>query len=130
MGYIVAEAILTNRLAAEEVMDEMVTLLKWDIFLLLGGFALIVFYRILTGGINLQGLLWEKNGESAYSSGRTQSLVVTLAFAVIYLGLVAKNPDPTKLPEVPQEMLLVLGGSNLVYLGQKAYNLLSKLAQS
>lgn len=111
-------------------MDELVTFLKWDIFLLLGGFALIVFYRMLTGSINLQGLLWEKNGESAYSSGRIQSLVVTLAFAVIYLGLVAKNPDPTKLPEVPQEMLLVLGGSNLVYLGQKAYNLLSKLTQS
>ena len=108
----------------------MASFLRWELGLLMGGFAVAVFYKMLTGRINMKGLLWEKNGGSDFSSGRVQSLVVTLGFAFTYFALVANNPDPTKLPEFPQAMLLVLGGSNLAYLGQKAYNLLSKMARS
>lgn len=105
----------------------MVTLLAWEMRLFLGGLAAIVFYQMLTGRINLQGLLWEKNGAAEYSWGRVQLLFFTVIFAFIYIGKVMQMQDLNQLPEIRPEMLALLGGSNLVYLGQKMYNLLRGL---
>jgi hypothetical protein len=100
----------------------MITLLRWEMGLFLGGLAAIVFYQMLTGRINLQGMLWEKNGATDYSWGRVQLLFFTIIFAFIYIGKVLQ--DPTRFPEIPQALLVLLGGSNLGYLGQKTYNLI------
>ena len=95
--------------------------LKWEMTLLLAGFALIIFCQILSGRINTNGLLEEKNGKGELSWGRVQLLLFTFIFAFIYLFQVLDHP--TQFPEIPQEWLLLLGGSNLVYLGEKTYNL-------
>jgi NADH:ubiquinone oxidoreductase subunit H len=114
-----------NGVAKKEVMDAMVTFLKWEIGLLWAAFALVIFYQMLTGRINLTGLLREKKGAADFSPGRVQLLFFTFIFALAYIANVMKNP--CKLPDLPQEMVWVLGGSNLTYLGLKAYNLLPGL---
>ncbi len=103
----------------------MATLLQWEFTLLLGGLAAIVFYQILTGGINTQGLLWEKDGKGNYSAGRVQLLFFTLIFALMYIGKVMQHP--TRFPDIPQDFLVILGASNTAYLGQKAFKLLRQV---
>ena len=102
----------------------MTTLLQWEFKLILGGFAAIVFYQLLTGRINTGGLLREKDGTANFSWGRVQLLFFTLVFALRYLGKVMQNP--TGLPDIPQDILVLLGSSNAFYLGQKAFNLLRR----
>ena len=106
----------------EDKVESLPILLRWEFGLLLGGLSAIVFYQMLTGRINMQGLLWEKNGATNYTWGRVQLLFFTFIFALIYVCKVMQHPD--QLPKIPQEILTLLAGSNLVYLGQKTYNLL------
>lgn len=106
-------------------METLQTLLQWEFGFLLGGLAAIVFYQMLTGGINTDGLFLEKNGAGDYSWGRVQLLFFTFIFAFIYIGKVMQ--DPTHLPDIRPEFLALLGGSNLAYLGQKTYHLLQEL---
>ena len=103
-------------------MATLVTVLNWEFGLLMGALAFVVLFQMLTGRINLQGLLWEKDGTTDFSPGRVQFLIFTLIFAFAYVGKVMH--DPLKLPEISQEMLWILGGSNVTYLGLKGYNLL------
>jgi hypothetical protein len=103
-------------------MDKVATLLQWELSLLLVGLGVIVFYQMLTGRINTRGLLWEKDGAANYSWGRVQLLFFTLIFALMYVGKVIQSSNG--FPDVPQELLVLLGGSNSAYLGQKAFNLL------
>ena len=103
-------------------MDILVTFLQWEIGLFLGALALIIFCQILSGRINTRGLLQEKNGQGGLSGGRLQLLLITIIFALTYLFQIMNHP--TRFPEIPQEWLLLLGGSNVVYLGEKTYNLI------
>jgi hypothetical protein len=100
----------------------MATFLRWELSLFLVGLAVIVFYQLLTGRINTKGLLCEKDGTGNFSAGRVQLLFFTLIFGLMYLGKVIQ--DPAGFPDIPEEMLVLLGGSNAAYLGQKAFDLL------
>ncbi len=99
----------------------------------------IVVYQMLTGKINVYGLLTVKDpaagaggpGDAPPAAGapprtlsptRVQLLVLTVAGAFTYLSLVAEA-DPGTLPEVPPELLLVFGGSASIYLGGKSLGL-------
>ena len=83
----------------------------------LGVLLAIVSYQLVTGKISTAGMLSDKE-EGGVSPGRVQLLVVTLFAALYYLVLTSDNPK--QLPEMPSELLLILGGSNLLYLGGKA----------
>jgi hypothetical protein len=107
--------------AEKEVMGLMGAFLKWEMTLFMGVFALIIFYQILSGEINTSGLLEEKDGKGELSWGRVQLLLFTFIFAFIYLFQVIDHPS--QFPDIPQEWLVLLGGSNLAYLGEKTYNL-------
>ena len=102
----------------------MLSLLQIEIWVLLIGLAIIVSYRMLTGTINTNGLLHDKGGGRGFSPVRLQLLLSTLAFAVYYIGLVLTIKKPADFPRVPQEMLLLLGGSHLFYLGSKTVGLI------
>jgi len=102
----------------------MPTLLLIEIWVLLLGLAIIVSYRMLTRAINMNGLLHDKGGSGGFSPMRLQLIVSTLAFGIYYVGLVLTMKEPGSLPRVPQEMLLLLGGSHLFYLGSKTFALL------
>lgn len=102
-------------------MDTLVAFLCFEIWFLLIGLMLIVIYQILTGKINTKRMLFEKNGSCSYSPGRVQLLLLTLISVFYYILEVINNP--TQFPKIPQELLLILGGSNIIYLVSKAYSL-------
>lgn len=97
-----------------------------EIWLFLVSLASIVFYLILTGKINIKGLLLEKSQSPTYSWQKVQLLVITLVGVVFYLVEVKHSLSSGKLPQVSEELLLILGGSNVFYLGSKFYSLLTR----
>jgi hypothetical protein len=87
-------------------------LLAW-----LASLAAILAFRMLTGEIPLGGIL--TTGGDGINPERLQSLLVT-CFVVIFLiveipGAFARR----SLPDIPQALLVLLGGSNGLYLGGK-----------
>jgi len=96
---------------------------RYEIWLLILGLIFVVGYQLLTGRINTKKLLHNKTTDRP-SPGRVQLLMLTLVGALYYLLRTAD--DPQKLPEIPNELLLILGGSNLVYLTGKASSFYSQ----
>jgi hypothetical protein len=89
------------------------------LFVLVG----LVSYKLLTGEINNVGLLSDKTTQQM-SPARVQLLMTTL-LGVGYFCLSLFDPkNAGKLPDVPQEFLLLLGGSHSLYLGSKSLPLL------
>jgi hypothetical protein len=105
-----------------------------EVVLFLGGFAAIIAYRLLTGGINTRYLFYGKrnDGTRYFSPERVQLLVFTLGTAIMYLLKVANSvkagtpPAQLQLPDIPTVTLAMLGGSHAIFLGGKAYNMLLK----
>jgi hypothetical protein len=88
----------------------------------------IIAVRLLTGSINTTGLLRSKSPQrdESISPARVQLLIFTLATAGSYLTQILKLRGTLQLPDVPQNTLIALGGSNGLYLGTKAYAFLSR----
>lgn len=95
-------------------------ILLFESWALLGGFALVIGYQMLTGRINMKGLLLDKKTKM-FSPGRIQLLVFTIGFAMYFLSNISMQ-DPY-FPEIPEEVLWLLGASQSGYLGFKAKNL-------
>ena len=110
----------------------LVSLARWGIIIVFGGFTAVVLFRILTGSISLSGLLTGvlSDGTSGFSLGRAQLLLFTAVSAIYYLVQVVQNPVSTSLPDIPPGLLLVLGGSQSLYLVGKARTLLSNRKNS
>ena len=94
-----------------------------DTWILLAGLAIIIAYRMLTGSINTKGLLKDKDGGTGFSPARLQLLISTVTFSCYYIAQVVRHADKGEFPPVPREMLMVLGGSHLFYLGTKSFKL-------
>lgn len=88
----------------------------------------IIAVRLLTGSINTTGLLRSKSPQrdESISPARVQLLIFTLVTAGSYLTQVLTLRGTLQLPDVPQNTLIALGGSNGLYLGTKAYAFLSR----
>jgi len=94
------------------------------------GFFAIVAWKIMTGEISLSYLLdgdvRDPNHPSGFSTqastGRAQSLLVTIVVAGYYLLQVIH--DPRQLPALSPWMVGALGGSQAIYLGEKLQALL------
>ena len=99
----------------------LVRLATYGAIFLIGGFAAVVAWKILSGGISLDGLLDGSGpgGARAFSAGRLQLLIVTVVSAAQYLSAVWHNPHRDSLPPVPQGLLAVQAASSLFYLGGK-----------
>lgn len=100
-------------------------LVFWETLILLGGFFGVIFWKILTGGISLQYMLYADTpqGGTTFSPGRAQAMMVTLIVAVQYLLQAISHP--TAFPQIPEFWVIALAGSHAVYLGGKARSLLS-----
>lgn len=94
------------------------------IWVSLGALAAIVALGLMTGSINTRYLFYgqRKNGQRYFSSGRVQLLLITLWVALNYLLSVLNAPHIRDLPDVDKDTLALLGGSQLLYLGGKAYS--------
>jgi hypothetical protein len=99
-------------------METLVIFVRYEVWLLLGAFSFIVGYQLLTGKINTHGLLLGKHARNRFSPARVQLLVFTLAGVASCLTQLLNHP--TKLPEMPQELMVVVGEGNLFYVGSKA----------
>jgi len=93
----------------------------------------MVLYRMLTGRINTQYLLYGQKPDGAHylSPERVQLMIFTLWVALTYLldtyeTQVVHLPPGTKpaLPEVPVKTLTLLGASHMIYLAGKVYSML------
>jgi hypothetical protein len=112
-------------------MGFLVATADWQAVLLLGGFFAVVLWKLFTGRIPLRGLLdgdvRDPNSPDGFSSeasaGRVQSITVTLFVALWYLLQVIQNPK--EFPRLPDAMVGVLAGSQMLYLGGKARAMLS-----
>ena len=105
-------------------------LLQLELAIFLFGLAALVFYRLVTGGINLSGLLYQVDpvtGVRGFSPARVQLLVVTLLGAGYYVIQVAS--DPSHLPDIPTELLALQGGSGVLYLGFKAFRVFQMISK-
>ena len=91
-----------------------------EIKIVIGLMAAMVVYKLLTGKINIRGLLGD--GKSPVTVARLQSLIGTMTVAFMYLQEFSKQP--VDMPPVTTEMLAIFGGSQTLYLGGKATGLL------
>ena len=91
---------------------------RYEAIVLLAAFACVIVYQFLTGAITLRGVLCEKTkaGVGAISAARVQLLLFTLAMAFYLLSQVIKV---RAFPEIETKWLLLLGGSNSVFLSAK-----------
>lgn len=99
-------------------MEVLADVARLEAYVLLGGFALVVAYKLLTGRINMAGIFSDKVTREP-SPGRVQMLFFTVVGAGYYLMLVLEQASSGSLPDVPMELLLLVGGSQLFYLGAK-----------
>jgi hypothetical protein len=104
----------------------LVAFVRFEIWALITALMLVVGYQLLAGRINTKKLLFDKTNNHR-SPGRVQLLMLTLVGALSYLLMTVD--DPKNLPEVPTELLLIMGGSNLVYLTGKASSSFPSLFQ-
>jgi hypothetical protein len=107
-------------------MESLIIFVRYEIWALIAGLLFIVGYQLLTGRINMKKLLFDKT-TNRRSPGRVQLLMLTLVGALSYLLMTVD--DPNKLPKVPRELLLLIGGSNFVYLTGKVYSTFPSLFQ-
>lgn len=110
-------------------MVQLTHLVKWEVLLFLLALTAAVTVQLLTGEINTRQLLYgrisgrrRKEDQYYFSPERVQLLIFTLAAALHYVALVFTNSQPGRFPNVPATWPAILGGSNLVYLGGKAYS--------
>ena len=109
-------------------MEALSTVISYGVWAFTIGLVSVVVYQLLTGRINVGGLLREKGGDRGFSLGRLQLLVLTIVGAVNYFFAVIANSalgtlEPAEFREILNGLLLVLGGSNSLYLGGKLYSL-------
>jgi hypothetical protein len=105
------------------------TVLRYEMFFVLTALAATVGYRLLTRQININGLLSDKMsdrpGPGRFSTARLQMLIVTFLIAIYFILEVISTE---KMPQLPKEFLMALGGSHSVYLSSKLFGLIgSKL---
>jgi|SRR5271166_4023804 len=95
-------------------------ILHFELLGFLYALAAVVVYQMLTGGINLSGLLSSKDGSGQTSPERIQLLLATLATSATYLAEAAKNTSGT-MPDISNNFLYLMGGSSGIYALSKAW---------
>ena len=110
-------------------MPGLVTAVRWEIIILLGGLMVVVVYKLFNGDVTLSGLLMVKGGDddNTFSPARLQMLMSTVLAGMYYLLQVINNHSSNSLPDVPTPLVGILGGSHAIYLGGKVQSLQDQL---
>lgn len=90
---------------------------RWGVIALVIALGVVTLWKLLAGGFRLQGLLRAPDG--SFSPARAQLLVLTVFTAVQFL--LATMQNPSHLPTIPSIFIAALAGSQMVYLGGKAW---------
>jgi sulfite exporter TauE/SafE len=91
---------------------------RWETIALIASFGIVTLWKLFQSA-SFSGLL--RSSDRTLSPGRVQLLVLTILTALQYL--LATMHDPSHLPPVPADLVKVLGGSQFVYLGAKAWDI-------
>jgi len=108
-------------------MELLSEVIRWEIQIFILALAGLTGLKLLSREINTSGLLYgrisgRKRGQDQYfSPERVQLLIFTVGGGLYYLSLVLNNPDPGVFPAIPDSWPMAMGGSNVIYLGGKAY---------
>jgi hypothetical protein len=117
-------------------------IVTWEVQLFLLALFGIIAMQLLTGQISTKNLLYGRKNDTGdpivgadglthgrkkddtlyFSPERVQLLLSTLGAALYYLTQVLNNPHPGTFPPLPESWPAVVGGSNAIYLGGKAYS--------
>lgn len=105
-------------------MSELRQLIAWEVLLFLFVLYGVVTVRLLTGQINTKWLLYGRKQDDTlyFSPERVQLLVFTLGAASYYLSQVLFNAQPGTLPPLSAAWPALIGSSNAIYVGGKAYS--------
>ena len=106
-------------------MSALPILARLETIFLVAGFAAVILWKLLTGGIRLEGLLQAGNGDSGFSPGRAQLLAITIFTSMYYL--IQTVHEPSRIPQIPSGLVTALGGSQAIYLSGKAWSMLGGL---
>ena len=90
---------------------------RWEIIFLITALGAVTLWRLFNDG-SFVGLL--RSRDKSLSPARIQLLMVTVLTAMHYL--LSTIHDPSHLPTVPLNLVGVLGGSQSLYLGAKAWD--------
>jgi len=120
-------------------MASLATIVRYEVLIFLGALALIISIQLLIGRINRRRLLYAKGragtgnkaqintspstGQrtSGLSPSRIQLLIVSIGVAIYLMVEVVRQPS--HVPEIPLGILLLMAGSEIIYLVSKANNL-------
>lgn len=114
-------------------MGSLTDILRYTTLAFLGALALIVVYQLLTGRISARRLLSTKGrpglpgaggAAGGISPSRVQLLVISIGVAVYLLAEALR--DPSRFPQIPTGLLLLMAGSQVFYLSRKSVNLLNR----
>jgi len=99
-----------------------IRILHFELLGFLYALAAVVAFQLLTGRINLAGVMSQKdpNNPDQTSPERVQLLLATIALSASYLGQVAKSTGAT-MPDVSNQWLYLMGGSSAIYVLRKAW---------
>jgi hypothetical protein len=100
-------------------MPDFVLLMAYEGEVFLLAFAALIVVQLLSGNINVEGLLRAKRPRRSFSPERLQLLITTGATSWLYIFQVLQ--DSRHLPAVPIPVLGFLGASHSLYLGLKFY---------
>lgn len=123
-------------------MPDVRQIVTWEVQLFLLALFGIVVMQLLSGQISTKNLLCGRKNDTGepivgsdgqtrgrkkedtlyFSPERVQLLLFTLGAAFYYLSQVLNNPNPGTFPPLPTSWPAVIGGSNAIYLGGKAYS--------
>jgi hypothetical protein len=96
------------------------TTARWELIVLITSFGVVTLWRLFKSG-SFSGLL--RSADGTLSPGRIQLLTLTVLAALQYL--LETMHDPSHLHSLPSGVVAAVGGSQLVYLGSKAWNVFS-----
>ena len=107
-------------------MPDLVEFVRWEGIVFLSALTIAVVSRLLTGSIATRGVIegTTARGTRFVSASRVQLLIATMVAAALYLSQVARHPQA--FPDVPSSWLLLFGGSQALYLGNKFHGKSSK----
>jgi hypothetical protein len=99
----------------------LIQVIRFELYGFIGALAAVIVYRLLSGSIQVDGLLTHRPEMQASTDGvyvnNLQLLMVTIAGAGYYLMEAMRMAPENRLPDVPPLLLLVVAASQMAYSG-------------
>jgi hypothetical protein len=90
---------------------------RWELIILIASFGVVTLWRLFKSA-SFAGLV--RSSDGSLSPGRIQLLTLTVLTALQYLLTTLR--DPSHLHALPSGIVAAMGGSQMLYLGAKAWS--------